>query len=326
LTDAIRISHSQLGVWQDCQQKWHYGYVDKLTSKEPHANLQRGTLVHELLAVYDQFLMQGARQGSREALDAVLQFASDDISPRMVGVELENYTRALAACVRFIRDFSPAADKYIQVKAVEEYFEAELVTPRGRPFILEGYIDRMYMDTGRFWVLDRKSSSTGRHYNMEQIWLDNQLSTYAAVLKFALGYDVFGVAIDSINTYPYKEYAKEPVDKLFKRIVAPRSDRELRFSLHTYGRAVDGMIDYMESGEEPMRRLTRDCTFCQFHDLCLFTMKGLPIDGIIQSRFVKKVPRGGTNDTSSGLLIPINQASDSSKSEDRVAFNPFSTN
>jgi hypothetical protein len=267
-------------------------------------------LVHELLAVYDQYLMQGSRPGSKEALDAVLQYANDDLSPQMNPTELDNYTRALAASVRFIREFSPAADKYVQVKAVEEYFEAEMVTPRGRHFILEGYIDRMYMDTGRFWVLDRKSSSTGRHYNQDQIWLDNQLTTYAAVLK-AMGYDVFGVAIDSISTYPYKDYASTPVDKLFKRIVAPRSDREMAFALHTYGRAVDGMIDYIEIGDEPMRRLTRDCTMCQYHDLCLYSMKGIPTDSLIESRFVKKVQRGGTgaakDNTSSGLLQITNK-------------------
>jgi hypothetical protein len=312
VTDPVRISHSQLGVWQDCQQKWHYGYVDKITSVKPSDALQRGSLVHELLAVYDQFLMQGARPGSREALDAVLQYASEDISPRMTGSELDNYTRALAATVRFIRDFSPAADKFVQVKAVEEYFEATLLTPRGRPFILEGYIDRMYTDTGRFWVLDRKSSGTGRHYNQESIWLDNQLTTYAAVLKFCLGFDIFGVAIDSISTYPYKNYQTEPVDKLFKRIVAPRSDREMQFALHTYGRAVDGMIDYVESGDEPMRRLTRDCSFCQYHDLCLFTMKGLPIEGMIESRFTRKVSRGGTSQDSEVRLFLSNQTSGNS--------------
>jgi len=291
VSEPIRISHSQLGVWQDCQQKWHYSYVEKLIPIKQSPYLQRGQLVHELLAVYDQVLQQGLRPGSREALDHVLAFADSDLHPGMNDTELENYVRALAACSRFIREFSPHADEGIKILAVEEYFEMELETPKGNRFIIEGYVDRIFSQYGNMWVIDRKSTSTGKHYTQEMILMDNQLSTYTAVLR-AMGYPIFGVGIDSINTYPYKDYAKEPVDKLFKRIIAPRADRELQFSLYTYGRAVDQMIEHLRSGDDPIRRLTRDCTRCQYCDLCLYEMKGISTEMLRTAKFKEKPGRG----------------------------------
>lgn len=307
----ITISHSQLGVWQNCQQQWDYNYNQKIIPKETKSHFRRGTLVHELSNVYYQVVQQGLPVGSRAALDHVMSFAESDLAnlAQMSSSELEDYTRALASITRFIREFSPTVDEYIEVVALEEYFSIELLTPKGRLVTIEGYIDRIYKQLGNLWVLDTKSSATGRHYNATEILMDNQLTTYAAILRL-MGYDVFGVAIDSISTYPYKHYEQEPFSKLFKRIVSHRSEREMQFSLNNYLRAADDMLDYKESSDPPVRRLTRDCIRCAYCDLCLYEMKGIPTEMLLSEKYRSKEPIG-RGDSYSALGLRYSDSTDS---------------
>lgn len=283
----ITISHSQSQTWLSCEKKWEYSYVDLLTPKAKKKTYELGTLFHELTAVYDQFLQQGVPAGDKFAWDRVAQYANEDWPTGKILDELELYHAALLATKRYIMEHSFIQDKYVTVLGVEDHFEIEQTTPKGRLFKIQGYIDRFHKEEGKYWLLDRKTSRTGKHYTDNQILMDPQLLLYAAIYR-EMGFDIFGVAIDSVSTYPYKNYMGENISKLMKRIRSYRSDHEMKFVFKHYGEIVDQILDKRDAGGPFVRNLSRECSYCQYQELCLYTMKGIDTDFLVEAAFEKK--------------------------------------
>ena len=66
-------SHSALKMFQRCQLKWKYKYIDRLELDEPRPHLERGKNLHELLAAYyDEDEDFGTAYASAETEDVQL--------------------------------------------------------------------------------------------------------------------------------------------------------------------------------------------------------------------------------------------------------------
>lgn len=273
-TPSRRISHNQLGVWQRCPKKWQYIYVEKIVTKETPGYFRKGSLVHELLSAYDQFLQQGAQPGDPSLVALVMQVAKDEYSGKWTADDADIYKSALLAVRRFITGHSRRADQNIKIHAVEETFQVELETHKGRPFILEGIIDRLYEKYGQMYILDRKTTGGTSHWTENQMLMDSQLVTYGALLR-ELGWKITGFEIDSIITYPYKDYDSQPTEKLFKRLTTTRNDAEMDFALHHYKSAVDAMFDVIEAEGELPYHFSKECSSCPYMPICLYKMKGM---------------------------------------------------
>jgi RecB family exonuclease len=283
-TDVRRISHNQLSNWYSCPKKWEYIYVDKIVTKNEPSYFRKGSLVHELLSAYDQFLQQGAIPGDPSVVSLVMQVAKDEYAGQWASADAEVYLSALLAVRRFIKDHSRIHDVGTRIVAVEEKFQIELTTQKGRPFILEGIIDRLYEKHNRLYVLDRKTTGAAQHWTENQLLMDSQLLTYGALLR-ELGWSPYGFEIDSIVTYPYKDYNAQPLEKLFKRLTSIRSDAEMTFALNQYRQAVDAMFDVLESETEIPYNFGKHCSTCPYMPICLYTMKGIDTSVVLRNQF-----------------------------------------
>lgn len=116
--------------------------------------------------------------------------------------------------------------------------------------------------------------------------MDPQLPAYAMVMREKLGIDIFGLMYNMLNTYDYK--SPPPPEKLFLRKRTYRTPEELDSVLKEIGATVDDMID---NAENPIRNLTRDCSWCEFQDPCLMSMKGMDIQPLMEDVFEQKGPR-----------------------------------
>lgn len=285
MTEPRRISHNQLNVWWDCPTKWKYSYVDEIAPVETKGYYTSGILLHELMEVYGGLLRQGMPPGHKNTVDAVIDYAKRDIIGHVQMDEMTLYNNVLRVVVRYIKEFSFQEDTGDKILAVEYEFELPLTTPAGRDIILNGKIDQIRQDAvGGRWAMDFKSSKTGYHWNQDQLLLDSQLPTYAAVLR-ELGTPMTGVMVDSISTYPYVNFDKEPSSKLFRRIRMHRTDRELDACLANYLTAVDAQQDVLESGKEIPMHLTKGCVNCPFSEICLYRIKGIDTEFLIASKF-----------------------------------------
>jgi len=101
-----------------------------------------------------------------------------------------------------------------------------------------------------------------------------------------LGIDIFGLMYNMINTYDYKNPPSS--DKLFLRKRTYRTPQELDSIMHEIGATVDDMI---ENQDNPIRNLNRDCSWCEFQDPCLMSMKGMDIEPLMEDVFEQKGPR-----------------------------------
>ena len=274
-TELRRISHNQLGIWQRCPKKWEYSYVDKIATKETPAYFRKGSLIHELLSAYDQVLQGGdAQPGDPGIVSFIMQAAKDEYAGKWTAADAELYKSALQTVRRFITHHSRKADQGAKILAVEEKFQIELTTPKGRQFILEGIIDRIYEKAGIVYVLDRKTTGASKHWTENELLMDSQLVTYGALLR-ELGWNPRGFEIDSIITYPYKDYDAQPTEKLFKRLTTTRNDAEMDFALEHYKRAIDAMFDVLEQESEVPYHFGKECAKCPYMAICLYTMKGI---------------------------------------------------
>ena len=313
--DLFKVSFSQIASWQHCQQAWHYNYMENLVPQQTATYLKRGTLVHELLSVVDQLMGQGVKTSESAILwDSILEFCELELAMNIPYADLELYHRALTVCKRYVYEFLPLVDSTSRVLATEDGFELEFETTKGRHILFNGYIDRTHLEDGRLWILDRKTSATGKHWSDNMIEMDPQLLLYNLALReiarLVGGLDPFGVMVDSISTYPYSKYEEQPLGKVFKRLRSYRTPKEIDFAFKNYLRIVDQIFDHVASGEDPIRTLSRNCPMCKYVRLCQYEMKGIDTSTLRMEEFKVK-PTGELGSTQRAIDAQLQRTSQS---------------
>jgi PD-(D/E)XK nuclease superfamily len=286
-----RISHSQLQSWQNCEKRWQFSYLDNIVPKKTPIYFAVGTEIHEWVGEYYRAVAAGFPLGSEEVAQHIIELMKSDIGDfEHTDTELENHLRSAQTVLRYIRDFSPMVDKGIKILGVEEEISVEFLTPKGRKVILYGIADLLIEQDRQRWVLDHKTSGQAGFWSENEILMDTQLPTYIAGLHL-LGKDYFGGYLNMMNTYPYKDFWAQPIEKIFKRSKTYRTKHEQAFALSQYGYAVDSMLDKVENGEQFIRKMSKDCARCPYMDLCLLDMKGIDSSMQRTELFVQRKPR-----------------------------------
>ncbi len=279
----IKISLNQALTWDRCNFLWKLKYVDKWEKTRRGHRLELGNMGHAML--FDLY-----RTGQDHSVDFANVWMTD--LGGLDGEQIQNVATAVGQFKLYREEFSPVADRGLTTVELEYHFEVKLETPQGRPFILEGYIDRMSRDErGLLWVEDYKW--TGRFWSSIELQMDPQLPLYAAALR-ALGIPVHGCMVTQVNTYPYKDRSKKKIEELFVRERFAVEPGQTDHMLHEYGLMVDEMIDtYYEGAEELRRSLRRDCKSCEMQEPCLMGLKGIsPISFMAMSDgYRPKAPR-----------------------------------
>jgi CRISPR/Cas system-associated exonuclease Cas4 (RecB family) len=274
----LMVSHSQIGTWNRCSQKWYFGYQLNWVPKQQPIYFERGHAIHEGLETYYTRLKNHGRVAIGDA-----GFLQELLGKWMQeGMSIEMISQVGKLLTRYIKEFSPIEDDKVKVIDVEHRLVAPLVTPKGRHYHLQGILDLLVEVNGKIWIVDHKSSGSARFKTETQVLMDSQLPLYEALLR-QQGVDVFGMVFNFLNTYAYKNAVG--TDKLFQRIVTYRTETELENLVHEFGLAVDDMY---ENRLSPRREFGFDCDRCSFQEPCLNTMRGIPINEAVSADFKQK--------------------------------------
>lgn len=275
------VSHSMLGTFDRCAFAFYLSYVEGWKGTEFARPLDLGGKYHEFMAVYES----GGTKDDRNAL--IEKWLA---SPDLTGPEMEAIGTSSWMMDRYV-EWAPSADvgrrtlKFNGELMIEFHFEVLRRTPKGRLYIIQGYIDKVYADENQnIWVCDTKTFSKTSISEIEAM-MDIQLPMYASALNSA-GLNVFGLEFNSANSYNYKDKSSVPMEKLFVRLRTHRTPQEMDNVLQEVGKAVDEITD--RDVLHPRRSMRRDCNRCQFVDPCLYGLKGIPINDVLEGEFVKK--------------------------------------
>jgi len=275
----ILLSNNQLNIFNDCAYKWHLGYVEgwKPKNKRVGAAAGRGIWLHELLDVFYK------NRKSNDPTIAVKHKAKQMLQG-LTQEQLPLFNHVLTLTLRYIEDYAPTADKYLDVIDTERHFQIPLESPNGVKYQLQGYIDAIVFDTlqQQTYVLDHKSVGNKKSFWSErQILMDPQLPMYAAALR-VLGYEIHGIILNFINAYEYK--SPRPPSDLFHREYDVRSPAHIDSVLDEVGRAVDEMAD-----PRPKRKsLSKNCAYCDFQRVCEMELKGITPLPYLKQNFDKE--------------------------------------
>jgi len=248
--------------------------------KERNKAMELGDYCHGKLDIYYQLLRQ--TQDPEELLDALQTNILEDILED--GSNGEIVSRCIQMMTRYIREHSPGVDVDIEIIESEMHFEAPLRTPKGRDFILEGYVDLLYSIGGQIRVRDHKTTGKPNNFRKQGVTeYDQQQPTYIGGLR-TVGIPVFRGEVNELITYPYKNYMQEPIDKLMRVTPTYRTDLQIQAAMDWYGQVVDQMIEEQVF----LRSLDPGCRYCNFREPCLMSQQGIDDGPILDLAFKKK--------------------------------------
>jgi hypothetical protein len=279
-----KVSHSQVQTFLACRKKWQYNYLRGWIPQLPPPAMAMGDFMHSFLDIYYQMLKDNPTDSPQDLWNTLETVIVEELKED--GSNGEDVLRALKALNRYVLEVAPRIDAGIQVIGSELHFEAPLTTPKGRTFLLEGYVDLLYYDReGKIRVRDHKTTGKANGFwSKKHIEKDPQQSTYIAGLR-ALGTDVFMGEVNEIVTFNYKNYMAEPIDKLFRTTPAFRTNELLDGNVRWYGRVVDAMIDedqFLESIEKGR------CSYCFYEGPCSLQQQGKSDEQLLQIGFKRK--------------------------------------
>lgn len=265
----MRVSTSRLEYRDRCHFAYDLKYRQGWTPRGKTKGLYTGTAIHSLLAIWYTTKKYTAVKKQ------IVEWMESGEDPALISLLHKLFDR-------YCNDFAPFNDTDWEIVAVEKKFSIPLITPKGVQVDLEGVLDLVVKIAGRYWLVEHKSHFKNP-WSQKQADMAPQPSTYCAALKRA-GYDFVGVIYNLLNTYEYKDWQNTPPDKLFQRIKTHRTPVELEnFLLELYRQVED--IEF--NGSDARRSLARDCDRCEFQEPCLLSMKGIPIQDLLEMNFDK---------------------------------------
>lgn len=282
---TLRISHSQLQTFDRCAFSWHITYEKELVPIDSKSYFDFGNVVHKLLQIY--YDAHKNRLAIDKCWDEVAEYAATQIALAGTNMDaLSLYSRAIRLVRRYITEFAVHQDKGWTTLGVEYHFVIPLRTPGGIDYELEGYIDWIAEDpTGRIWIIDHKTVGN-KFWTENELMMDPQMPFYEIGLR-GLGKNIFGIQVNMLNSYDYKDFESVDREKLFRRLPSYRNPHELEKIVEEMGLAVDAM-EATRLTNIRRRSLKRDCSQCQHQELCLIDLKGIPIDGVVEARYKDK--------------------------------------
>lgn len=276
---VMKVSYSQVQTFLRCRKKWHYNYIRGLIPVKENEAMQLGDYIHGKLDIYYQL-----RQQTEDALDLWEMMQMNIVEDAELGKNPEFVARCIKMMKRYILHFAPVVDRGMEVIATEYGFQVELMTPKGRPFILEGYADLIYKRGDYIFERDHKTTGKPGNFRTKEMEIyDPQQTTYIAGLR-AHGIDVTRGEVSTLITYDYAKYQTEPLSKVMKLEPTFRGGPELDACLTWYGTVVDQMYDEVEY----LRSLEMGCRFCWYKNPCLYSLRGTDEEPIIELAFKHK--------------------------------------
>lgn len=273
--DIPILSYSQLMTLDRCSFLWYVKYGLKLKVNKANKYLDRGSFTHTLL--HDLYMSIAAGMSAQEWSNTRLNPMVMDI---VDSLNFEDQISSAATAMKLVERFcrTDVLGDHIPVGA-EQHFFVLVTTNSGRKFILQGYVDLITIDSlGRVWVWDHKTGE--RLWSSLRVKMFIQLPIYQILLR-ADGMDVYGLIVNQLNSYPYKDMNAQPDDKLFKRDPIIWSPGQLQNVWNEFMGLAEEALDLI-AGDTTIRRSIRDdCHNCDMLSPCHANLSGEPLNEAI---------------------------------------------
>jgi len=256
----IRVSHSQLTGYRRCQFKWHLSYQKGLRG---NLNLDKaaslGVLIHQYFEGGFRFWLETNEGYFVDFKDMPAElWLPDPRSPYEPALEYQ----ASSIVADFFKRQAPRAYRHFKILGVEERFIVPFRTPGNIMAEFEMIVDLIVQSirSNQIYVLDHKS---GRKWTEEDVEWDPQVPAYIQVCR-EMGIPVDAGIINWISTHPYKNRMEKPVSNLFENlnVKAHPSVKDVFFT------ELGMLVDELYYRKEYPTKLTRDCKWCAFNEIC----------------------------------------------------------
>lgn len=192
------MSVSRKQIWDECKQKYKYKYHLKIPTKVPEPIYFRyGKIVHKIGELY---VLNKGEMPLNECVESVIK--------KKVPVDKDAEGNPVFA-KKLDKEYSKKLDRHCRViydlhqkigfdGEVEWDFEFDLDPPNNK--IVKGFIDRLILKDGCWYIIDYKTSRKGSRYlkDNKTILDDLQLRVYARVIQ-----KTYNVEADKIKSALY---------------------------------------------------------------------------------------------------------------------------
>lgn len=314
----MAVSQSQIKVARRCMKKHHYKYIQHLAKKVRAAALFRGTILHEMIEA------RLTKKNPHKVLDEY-----EKKYRQLFREEREEYGETFIEDIRRVFDgyeraYTSEPLKYLHI---EKKGEVELPNGYTLKYIVDGIATDQ---NGRRWLVDRKSHKNIPEerdrfsdiqlvlyywaWNIEHpkekvdgvIWdylrtkppaIPEQLKKGELTQRANIDTDHYTYAMEIAKLQLDPRKYREILAKLkgrgsmdfFQRVSLPSPPGPLVKSV--VADAADTAAYIEEYGDKiQTRNLTRDCSWCEFFDLCHAELRGLDASFIRKTKYEEKDP------------------------------------
>ena len=239
------ISFSEMSTLLRCTQRWQYAYGEDLESAKPPLYLNKGKLLHVVLAYWLK----------EYSIEESWDLAREDLSKE--GLTLPDDILQLRSLIEAFTQKYPLMDDDTEVVDVEREFTVDLGLPNGVK--LHGFIDAVVRQGDQLFVVEHKTAS--RAWSNTQFDFHYQMPLYILAAQELYG-DV-GQAQGLYNFfYP----------KRFEQTFTSYTSQQLDMVWHQLASAV--RIRQALTAETTTRQAHWGCNDCWYREICLAELGG----------------------------------------------------
>ena len=284
------LTFSEMKTWKDCRQKHQFGYDQRLTSLSEPKYLRRGRVVHK----YIDLMYQRVKTGELSIAE-------------LEGLIRVEWEQVVLKAFPSLRGDEGKAELSVIVGMVVGYYHAYFVneafdgiaTEREGVASIDGYpyafkADAIVKLDGKYWIHEIKTVSAWGDAERRLLNIDEQITHYCALAQLRYGRTFMGAIRTWAKTPGIKQTKSETIDDYCRRVVSDYSERpDFYFGRILVKRTQEQMkahLVYLTKIREEMttgnvwKTPTRDCSGCDFFDLCTESDESVRV-AIVQSQF-----------------------------------------
>ena len=304
-------SISQVQCYRGCKKAWEYRYAQGLQNRNPARPLYLGSTIHKLLET--RALYKDWKKCLKEEVEPEFNKLSE-ANRAELGEDF------IEVCQKIMEQYDYVyANEDIKYVAVELPIKIKI---KGNK-CFEGIVDAVCeLPDGSQYIMEHKTFSS-KKMSMEQTWINAQTALYMKVLNDK-GYNIKGVIWDMIKTacpeeprvlkdgsfgkqygtqtimsFKWAGYSEAEIpEDIYENIKLNHLNYLERYQTPILDNVVDIIWDdFRDTVEEITKaktfphRLSKDCDFCSYKDLCKVEMTGGEIDSIKQLLFTTREER-----------------------------------
>ncbi len=175
-------SHSRLGAFEQCKQKYKFRYIDHIPEKERTIEAHLGSMVHKTL----EWLYKEAKESRLPTMDEVMLYYSRNWLEDYKGFKIvkknmtdkDYFNKGVQFLIDYYNRYQPFQENTLDLEK-----EVFIDLDEEGNYKLKGFIDRLSynLETGEYEIHDYKTSGTLP--TQDKIDNDRQLALYSIAVR-----------------------------------------------------------------------------------------------------------------------------------------------